>query len=81
MSIRCAQPSNSTQGTSYNVGTISSGYRPQYQIVVPATSIGNNGIQFGFFRVGTDGVITLILSRDTSGSGVNTIYGTLEYAI
>ena len=81
MSIRCAQPSTSIQGTSYNVGTISEGYRPQYQIVVPATSIGNNGIQFGFFRVGTDGAITLILSRDTSGSGVNTIYGTLEYAV
>lgn len=83
VSVRCSQESNSgTVGTEYDIGTLISGYRPQYPITVPLESIGNDGGNYGHIRCYTNGEIKLKISRSTySSSGGLTLYGTVEFAI
>lgn len=83
VSVRCSQASNSgTVGTEYDVGTLTSDYRPQNTITVPLESIGSDGNNYGFIRCYTNGSIKLKISRSTySSSGGVTLYGTVEFAI
>ena len=83
VSVKCSQESNSgTVGTEYDIGTLISGYRPQYPITVPLESIGSDGGNYGHIRCYTNGEIKLKISRSTySSSGGLTLYGTVEFAI
>ncbi|MBP3226403.1 MAG: hypothetical protein J6M08_05720 [Methanobrevibacter sp.] len=83
VSIRCNQQSNSGDvGTEYTLGTLISGYRPQYTITVPLESIAGGGGNYGYIRCYANGGIKLKISRSTySSSGGLTLYGTVEFGI
>ena len=69
--------SNSSEGHTYSVGTLPSGYRPPSKVAAPTTSIASSGDNFGWITVDTNGAIKLILAKSTSGG--RDLYGSVYF--